>query len=263
MQISENSAIDVNSLSGHPFPITVDFSVKEGFYRIFLTPIRVLEILDLLPLNTFIIFNVDTYEFDDSRPLTLAEIVNKYSTYLKKFDEETLLMEKKEIIRLLTVVPHYNFCLIDAKKDIEIDKVIQIIDCADKWNEITVIKESDSNFFLSSHDDCYLYFETNDKRLAFELISLQIKILITAVSNCSPDELEFNPEEIIKQNEFSVVIPQNPVRTNEKISWKILKGTFKEFVYKEKITESNFDLVYFENSKEIKIEKVRSYKTSD
>lgn len=86
-------------------------------------------------------------------------------------------MEKKQIAKVLEEVPHYNLCLIDATKEIGIDNVIQIIDLADKLNELTVIKETGSNFFLSSHDDCYFYFETNDKNLAFELISVQIKFL--------------------------------------------------------------------------------------
>jgi len=256
--MSKKRAIEVNSLSARPFPITVDFSVKENFYRVFLTPISVSEIMESLPYQFFLIFNVNSYEFDMSRELTLSEIVNERSSYLTKFDEETLTMEKKQVVKLLEEVSHYNFCLIDAVKEIEIDDVIQIIDLADKFSELTVIKETNSNFFLSSHDDCYLYFETNDKNLAFKLISLQIKILVSIFSNQPTYKLNFEPSELIIKDEVSIVIPQNPTETSEKVSWKIFEGTFKDFVYREEMPKSKFDLVYLKSNNEIKIEKVRS-----
>lgn len=256
--MSKNRAIEINSLSARPFPITVDFSVKENFYRVFLTPISVSEIIELLPYQLLLIFNVNSYEFDISRELTLFEIVNERSSYLTKFDEETLLMEKKQVVKLLEEVSHYNFCLIDAVKEIGIDDVIQLIDLADKFNELTVIKETDSNFFLSSHDDCYFYFETNNKKLAFELVSLQIKILVSKFSNQQTDKLNFEPSELIIKDEFSIIIPQNPIETAEKVFWKIFEGTFKDFVYREEMPESKFNLVYSKLNNEIKIEKVRN-----
>jgi hypothetical protein len=252
--MSESRAVEINSLKARPFPITVDFSVKENFYCVFLTPMSVSEIIDLLPYNTFLIFNVDTYEFANSKALPLSDVVNKCSGYLTKFDEETLLMDKEQIVKFLDDVSHYNLCLIDAAEKIEIDKVIQIIDLADKLNELTVIEETKSNFFLSSHDDCYFYFETNDENLAYDLISLQIKTLVSTSLNQAINELQFDPGELLTKNEISIVIPQNPVKTVGKVFWKIFEGTFRDFVYREEKTESKQALVYYETNKEIKIE---------
>lgn len=254
--MSERRAVDINSLSARPFPITVDFSVKENFYRVFLTPMSVAEVIDLLPYNRFLIFDVDTYEFDNLKTLTLSDVVSTRSGYLTKFDEETLLMDKGQTVKFLEDVSHYNFCLIDAAEEIGIDKVIQIIDLADKLNELTVIKETESNFFLSSHDDCYFYFETNDKNLAYKLVSLQIKILISTSLNHPINKLQFDPSELLTQNEMSIVIPQNPIKTVEKVFWKIFEGTFRDFVFREEMPESKLSLVYYESNNEIEIEKV-------
>ena len=259
----ENRAINLNSLNGEAFPITVDFSIQNGFYRIYLTPISLIEIIDLIPFETFLVFNVNSHEYEDSKSLSLNEIVSKYASYSKKFDEETLLMDKGGIIQLLNEISHYNFCLIDSTPEIEIDKVIQIIDLADKWKKIIVIEEVCSNVFLSSHDDCYLYIETNDKTLALDLISLQIKILVATVSDCPIYNLNFNPKDLITQESFSIVIPQNPIKTTDKVAWKIFGGTFKDCVYKDQIVESKNSLIYLEAEKTIKIEKVRSLSTSD
>lgn len=260
---SDNKAINCNSLNGNPFPVNIEFSEKNGFYKIYLIPMSVLEILELIPLNTFLVFNVDANEYDGFKPLTLANLADKYSEYLKKFDEQTILMKKESIIRLLNETSHYNFCLIETKPEIDIDKAFQIIDLADKLDEITIIEETSSNLFLSLHDDCYLYLETNNKNLAFEVTALQIKTLDRTISDCSVNDLKFDSKELITSDNFSIVIPQNLTKTPEKISWKILDGTFKDFVYSNELIERDFELVFSEATKEIKIEKVRSLSASD
>ena len=209
MENSENRAINTNSLNGEPFPVNIDFSIKDGVYHIYSMPISVLEVMNLLPQKTFLIFSVDHYEFVGSETLSLSEVVSRHSSYLTKFDEQTLLMDKESIVRLLEEMPHYNLCLIDAEKEIEIDKVIQIIDLAEKFGETDITRETDTNVFISSHDDCYLHLETKNEKLALDLISLQIRILVSAVLNCSIDDLNFNPKELITEYEFSIMIPQS------------------------------------------------------
>lgn len=252
----EDRAITINSLNGDSFPVSIDFSKKHSAFRVYLTPISVLEIVDLIPSGTFLIFNVDANEYDGTRRISLEQFTAKYSSYLEKFDDETLLLDKKSIIQLLEEISHYNFCLIELELNAEIEKVIQIIDLADKWNETTVIKEVSSSIFLSSHDDCYLYVETNDENIALELIKLLIKILITNTLNCPINELKFNPKDLINQGDFSIVIPQSPIKTLKKVTWKIFEGTFRDFVYSKKTLISKSNLVYFEDDKEIQIEKV-------
>lgn len=256
MQIPENRAININSLNGNPFPVTVEFGKVNKVYRIYLTPISILEIIDLIPLNTFLVFNVDANEYDGLKPVSLRQLAGKYSSYLEAFDEETLLINKESLIQLLNEISHYNFCLIDAGKETEIDKVIQVIDLANKWNEKTIINELPANVFLSSHDDCYLYLETNNENLALELIGLQIKILVATISTPSINELKLNSKDVIIKNEFSIVIPQNPIKTSERITWKIFEGTFKDFVYSKEMNESEFQIAYYESTDNIKIEKV-------
>lgn len=263
MQISENRAININSLNGNSFPVTIEFAKVNEIYRIYLTPISVLEIINLIPLNIFLIFNVDANEYNGLKPVTLKQLAYKYSSYLKTFDDETLLIDKENLVQLLNEISHYNFCLIDAKRETEIDKVIQVIDFADKWNEKTVINELSANVFLSSHDDCYLYLETNDENLAFELIGIQLKVLVSTTSDCPINELKLNSKDVIIKDEFSIIIPQNPIKASEKITWKILEGTFKDFVYSKDMKESEFEIAYYESTGVIKIEKVRSDKTSD
>jgi hypothetical protein len=263
MQIPENRAININSLNGNPFPVNIELAKMNGVYCVYLTPISILEMLDLIPLQTFLVFNVDANEYDGMKSVTLKQLAIKYSSYLEAFDEETLLFDKKSLVQLLTKISHYNFCLVDAGTETKIDKVIQIIDLADKWNEKTVINEVSANVFLSSHDDCYLYLETSDENLALELIGLQIKVLVATVTNCPINKLKFDPKDIITKDKFSIIITQNPVKTSERATWKILEGTFKDFVYSKEMTESEFELVFDEPNNAIKIEKVRSRKTSD
>jgi hypothetical protein len=263
MQIPENRAININSLNGNPFPVNIELAKMNDIYRVYLTPISVLEILDLIPFNTFLVFNVDSNEYNGTEPITLKQLAAKYSSYLEAFDEETLLIDKKSLIQLLTEISHYNFYLIDAGTETKINKVIQVIDLADKWNEKTIINEVSANVFLSSHDDCYLYVETSGENLALELIGLQIKILVTTVTDVSINKLKFNPKDIIAEDEFSIMIPENPVITSERTAWRILEGTFKDFVYSKEMTESEFELVFDELNNAIKIEKVRSLSTSD
>lgn len=261
---SKNRAININSLNGNSFPVTIEFAKTNNIYRIYLTPISVLEMINLISLNTFLVFNVDANEFDEGlKSFNLKQLADKYSAYLKAFDEETLLMNKEEFVQLLDEISHYNLCLIDVGMETNIDKAIQIIDLADKWNEKTIIDELSANVFLSSHDDCYLYLETNNRNLAIELIALQIKILVATISDCSVDNLELNPKDVILKNEFSIVIPQNPIKISERITWKIFEGTFKDFVYSKEMNESEFELSYYESNKSIKIEKVRNLSASD
>ncbi len=94
---------------------------------------------------------------------------------------------------------------------------------ADKWNEKTIIDELSANIFLSSHDGCCLYLETNDENLALELIGLQIKILVATISDCSINDLKLNSKDVIIKDEFSIVIPQNPIKTSDRITWKIFE----------------------------------------
>jgi len=75
--------------------------------------------------------------------------------------------------------------------------------------------------------------------------------------------LKLNPKDVIIKDEFSIVIPQNPIKTFERTTWKILDGTFKDFVYSKEMNESEFEIAYYESTKSIKIEKVRSLSTSD
>lgn len=264
MEANNNRAININSLNGNSFPVTIEFAKTNNIYRIYLTPISVLEMINLLSLNIFLVFNVDANEYDEGlRSFTLKQLADKYAAYLKAFDEETLLMNKEELVQLLDEISHYNLCLIDAGIDTNLDKAIHIIDLADKWYEKTIINELSANVFLSSHDDCYLHLETNNRNLAVELIALQIKILVATISDCSFDSLELNINDVILEDEFSIVIPQNHIKTSERITWKIFEGTFKDFVYSKEMKESKFELSFYESNRDIKIEKVRSDKTTD
>lgn len=263
MTSPETKAININSLNGVSFPVSIEFNKTQDFFRIYLTPISILEIIDLIPQNSFLIFNVDANEYENLNSLTLKQLINKYSSYTKIFDEETILLNKENLIRLLNEISHYNFCLIDAQPEIELNEVIQIIDLADKWNEIIVIKETSANVFLSSHDDCYMYFETASGNLAFEIIGRQIKTLVTTVTDCPINKLIFDSKDIITQNNFSIVIPQNPVQINEFTIWKILEGTFKDFVYSKQMNESEFSLVYNRANNHIKLKKSEAERASD
>ncbi|MEO6590037.1 MAG: hypothetical protein ABIP06_12110, partial [Pyrinomonadaceae bacterium] len=75
MEISKRKAINLNSLNGNSFPIAIEFSEKNGFYRINLIPISVLEIFELISFKTFLVFNVDANEYDGVKALSLAEMV--------------------------------------------------------------------------------------------------------------------------------------------------------------------------------------------
>lgn len=259
----ERRAITINSLNGSPFPTNINFSLKNGVYSVYLIPVSVLEVMNFINQDSFLVFNVDHYEHNDGKPRSLAEVVSKHSIYQIKFDEETLVMDRKSVIRLLDEIAHYNFCLIDVEPQIEIDKVIEIIDFVDKWNETTIIDRVGSNIFLSSHDDCYLHIETSNENLALNLISSQIKILVSTVLNCSINDLKFNPKELAPQAEFSIMIPQNSVKTPERTTWKIYNATYRDFIYNPESIESTLELVYFEADKTIKIKKVRRRKASD
>lgn len=254
MNETEHRAIDKNFLNGNPFPVNINFSLKDNFYSVHLTPMSISEIFEFIPQNTFLIFDVD-YEVLKLRLMNLSDVVEKYSSYLKKFCDETLLIDKKSLRKLLDEISHHNFCLIDAETDIDVTEVSQIVRCADRSNELTVIREVGRNFFLSSHDDCYLYFETNDEDLSRELISRQIKTLVSTGVKCPLDTLKFNSDDLITRNEFSIMIFQNPVKTQKEVRWKIFDGTFRELFDGNEPLQSNSELVYFENTREIKIEK--------
>src|SRR4051794_40008854 len=115
--MSEKRAIDTNSLNGNAFPVNIDFSSKRGVWRVFFVPLSVLEVIDFISQETFLVFNVDHYNYVDLKTLSLEEVASNHSAYLKKFDDETLLMDKKSVTRLLREMPHYNFCLIDIGKE--------------------------------------------------------------------------------------------------------------------------------------------------
>lgn len=232
--MTSKNAIDINLLNGNQFPVTIEYSSKNGIYCVYLTPISVREVIRLLPEDTFLIFNVDTNESDGG---SLDNTCENYSSFLKVFDGETLLMTRQQVIELLNNVDHYNFHLISVREDIDIDSVIQIIDISDKWNVATVIDKTNSEIFISSHDDCYLYIETNDEKLAEQLVALQIEALVNTVST-SMSELKADIQELIATRPFSVVIPRTFKENSEEITWKILEGSFKNFVHGESLVPS-------------------------
>ncbi len=239
----DSSAINTNSLNGNLFPVAIEYSQKQGVYCLYLTPISVGEIIDFLPGDIFLVFNVDSNEFDGSGSISLVDVCKNYSSFLKAFDNETLLMKKGQIIGFLNNVDHYNFHLISAKEDIDMDSVIQVIDISDKWNDAPIIDKTNSEIFISSHDDCYLYLETRDKKLAEQLISLQLKTLIKTVSMKAMSDLTDNMEELMRIDPLSIVIPRDLDEDNEHISWQILAGSFKNFVYGEEMSELG-NLIY-------------------
>jgi hypothetical protein len=247
-------AIEINSLNYHPFPINIDYSEIGGIYKVFLCPISVSEIIEILPFKSFLIFDVDHQEYgEEFKYISLAEIAEKYSTIIKDFDNETILMKKQDFIRLIDEINHYNLKLIDAQENIELEKVIQIIDLAEKLDESSITNETGQAFFLSSHDDCYLYFETKDKNLTLDLISLQIKTLVTTISDCSFEEMSFDPKELTEKEEFSIMISQSPTEERDKIIWKIYNSTFKEYVYESEKLQSDSNLIFDLITKEIRM----------
>lgn len=251
--MTNSTAINVNSLNGNPFPVAIEYSQKEGVYCLYLTPISVGEIFDFLPGDIFLVFNVDSNEFDGTGSISLIDVCKNHSSFVKAFDNETLLMRKEQIISLLNHVGHYNFHLISAKEDMDLDSVIQVIDISDKWNDATVIDKTNSEIFISSHDDCYLYLETKDKELAEQLISLQIKTLVKTVSTKPMSDLTIKAQEFITINPLSIVIPRTLEEDNEHISWQILEGSFKNFVYGEEMSPIG-TLVYFRQTGAIRAE---------
>lgn len=253
----------MNSLNGSDFPVGIEFSVQNGIYKVYLLPLSVLEVIDFIRRETFLVFNVDANEYDGIRPLTLAEIVSEYSSFIAEFDEETLLIDRKSVIELLNEISHYNFCLIDVEREIDIDQVIEIIDLSAQPFEITITDRVGANVFLSSHDDCYLYVETKDAHFALDLISLLIKTLVSTVSNIQPSDLKFNPKELTDHEKFSVIIPQNPVKTPAGTNWKIFDATFKDYIYNSETIKSDAELIYSETDQTIHIKKSEVLKTPD
>jgi hypothetical protein len=257
----EDEALKVNSLNGDPFPVTIAYSENENLFRVYLTPLSVAEMADLLPETSFLVFNVDTNEFDESGSVTLSQAADRYSNFVKKFDDEILLMGKEQVIQLLLNVGHYNFNLIALEESIDVDKVLQVLDLAKRFGETTVVDKVGSQLYLNSHDDCYLYLETNDRTLAEKLISLQIRTLIGVYLAISPDELTFSSGDLIKNCPLSIVIPQVAEEKGGRVFWQILDGTFKDYVYGQNLRESGLKLVL--SGTGVQIEKVRSDESPD
>ena len=241
--MSEYNAIEKNSLNGHPFPVSVEFSAKGDLFCVHSTPISVLEVIDLLPSRTYLLFNIDTNEYDELATVPLSRVANDCSSFIRKIDDEVLLMSQEQIIKLLNHVSHYNFNLIDVDESISDELVLRILELTDKVGDSTVIDKSDSEVYLNSHDDCYLYIETKDRTLAEQLILLQIKTLVTTIGNKTIAEVTFDPQEILLNDPLSLVIPQIPKEEPGKVTWNILEGTFKDFVYEKAMRDSGLRLV--------------------
>jgi hypothetical protein len=258
----EDRAIDVNSLNGNPFPVIIEYSVKENSFSVHLAPLSVAEVADLLPAAYFLIFNVDTHDFDGSGIATLSKTEDNPSAFIKKFDEEILLMTKEQVISFVNSVGHYNFNLLAVEAGIDVEKILQVLELAEAgMSESTIIDKLDSELYLNSHDDCYLYVETNDKSLVERLVSLQIKTLVATHSKRSVSELRFDASELTGKGRLSVVIPPMIEFSEGRVSWKVLDGTFKDFVYGKEMPDIGLRLVLA--GVEIEIEKVRSDETPD
>jgi len=204
-----------------------------------------------LPPSTFLLFNVDTNEFNESGMDTLSQIANRASSCIRKIDDEILLMSKEQIIDLLKIGSHYNFNLIEVEGSIDEEKVIRILDLSEKSREGTVVDKTDSEIYMNSHDDCYLYIETKDKTFAEQLISRQFETLVTTIVPIQVEQLNFDPREIMLRVPLSVVIPQIHHKEDRKIIWKILEGTFKDFVYEKELPDSGLRLVLTGSNLEI------------
>lgn len=169
-----------------PFPFTLSCSqAAPGIYTLSLTPLRVIDMCDLLGrYQAVVVYGVDgSFPFDHatSVPLTLDKVASDRAAIdHRTVDAHTLIVTADALYDLLDWVPHYNLHAFDWQADqTEYDLITNVLETSDhdlhRAGPVLprLIK---ARLFLDSHDDCYLSLESRDLPLLKAVFGRALRI---------------------------------------------------------------------------------------
>jgi hypothetical protein len=167
-----------------PFPFTMSSDViSPGVHRLFLCPLRVIDMCDLLgQYQALVLFDVDTSVYDVERGvvLTLDEVAEHEGISRCTVDTNTLVVTADALRALLVSMPHYNLHAFDQPAGYtELDVIGGVLALSDfdyRRQQPPLPAVTGARTTLDSHDDCYLHLDSYDLPLLKAIFSRALQI---------------------------------------------------------------------------------------
>jgi hypothetical protein len=261
------NAFTINLLGNSAFPFSAAFSQKENLHNLYIFPLQIESITDLIEKYVeryLVVFNVDHYwETKAGKWQSLVEVAQEQKLNFDIFDDETICFEKYELAKLLKDFSHYNFAFFDFEEKPDIDLVLEnyIIFDDQNWKEDSFLlnKVKKTSFFLSSHDDCYLNLETYNLNFLHDVFERNLQFYVSTYlleneqKGVSDSKLEMQTlSEILSENKEVTICLKN---TFAKENTLVIPFSNKKYDFYEQTEEINGKILFdFENN-EWKVER--------
>ncbi len=165
-------AFQINHLQGYAgfFPLGFELAdMGQGIWRAYLHAQAVADAAEILALHAkerIIVFDVNHHWYDHNGQgmVTLDEIAKRQSVSSLALDKDVIVVPTARLPALLANFDHYNMSILDVGVNVDedrmVDSVLKAMDIQWGKGESVLQLVSDSDMFLCSHDDCYLYVES-------------------------------------------------------------------------------------------------------
>ena len=171
-----------------PF-FTVEVTQKDDVSSIYICPQSVKDLCGFIEKYTsdnLVIFGVDPEEFDEFTKdfVPLEVLASNAEIQYSAIDSETIVLSKDYLLPFLSTFDHWNLRLFDIKNGWNEYQVIsQVLAYRERrWQpqDSVLPKLAESQLFLYSHDDCYLYIESYSTDFSKDIFIRNLQIYTSA-----------------------------------------------------------------------------------
>jgi len=175
MKVPTRNAFEMNRLgmSGKPFPFSVScYNPEHNIWTMYLYPQRMRDICDLFEtygVTQWAVFDVShvyLYDAKTSKPLSLSEVATDFNVMHQVIEPGFIVLSTEGFCQLLQEFEHFDLTAFGVltkpvSEDQLIEQYLRLLDWQrSERNRLSAL--SDSNIYLSSHDDCYLHVEAHN-----------------------------------------------------------------------------------------------------
>ena len=201
--MTDPSAFESNSLSGLQGPFPLSFELQRHSRELFSTYVqaqRVATLVDLLNGTDFrrlCVFGVDHFEFvpETNALVSLRDVAREGDLQFEAVDADTLVLDLDALKKLLDRIAHYNLSLFDvpdAWSLIDVEEAVLVLrEPSSDYRILDALPDSD--LYINSHDDCYLYAECRTESLVADQLATLLQEYAQAVGDrpvpCPPASL--------------------------------------------------------------------------
>jgi hypothetical protein len=163
---------------GKTFPFEIRFKETDGHFALSVCALRVIDICDILEQNgidELCVFDVShNCYYQTGGNVFLTEYAEELNIHYTVIDSNTITLSLTQFVKFLSLIEHYDLHAFGLAKNWTqaqvIDAVINAMEHQHDRGGILLSTLTDIDLYLDSHDDCYMYLETQDQTLLKEII---------------------------------------------------------------------------------------------